>query len=155
MTTTDPTTDAYLRTRVMTASPEELRLLLLDGSLRFARQGRHGIVEHDHEATFEGITQCRAIIAELLTTIRDDVESSLAERVKSVYGFLFRELAEIGISREDNRLRRLDRVIELLDYERETWVLVMEQVTRETASPQSTPIEPTAGSDRAPLSIEA
>ena len=30
------TSNAYLRTKVMTASPEELRLMLLDGAIRFA-----------------------------------------------------------------------------------------------------------------------
>ncbi|MEO1059304.1 MAG: flagellar export chaperone FliS, partial [Actinomycetota bacterium] len=29
----------YLKTKVMTASPEELRLMLYDGALKFCRQG--------------------------------------------------------------------------------------------------------------------
>ena len=33
----------YLRTRVLTASPEELRLMLLDGALKYAMQAREGL----------------------------------------------------------------------------------------------------------------
>lgn len=155
--TNDQTTDAYLRTRVMTASSEELRLLLLDGSIRFARQGRRGIVDNNHEQAFEGISQCRAIVAELFSSVRPEVDPELGERVKSVYGFLFRELAEIGVSSADNRVGRLDRVIELLEYERQTWVLLMEQLKRDEADATGSPAsaQPSPDADRPALSIEA
>ncbi|MBX3365470.1 MAG: flagellar protein FliS [Phycisphaeraceae bacterium] len=120
--------NTYLRTRVLTASPEELRLMLLDGAVKFARQGREAIERKDYEGIYSGVSQCRSIVAELITSIRDDVDPTLAERVRGVYMFLFRELLEVGMSRDG---ARLDRVIELLEYERETWALVIRKLTRE------------------------
>lgn len=128
MNPTDPSANAYLKTRVLTATPEELRLMLLDGAIKFARQGREAIDRKDHEGIYSGVSQCRAIVAELMTSIRDDVEPTLADRVRGVYMFLFRELLDVGMNRS---VAQLDRVIELLEYERETWALVMQKLARE------------------------
>lgn len=129
---TDPSTaNAYLRTRVMTASPEELRLLLLEGALRFATQAREGLVNDDHEGAFSGFTQCRNIIMELINTIRPEHDPDLAERVRSLYMYLYAEL--VGAS-TDKDVPRLDKAIALLEYERETWVLLMGKLATERAA---------------------
>ena len=75
--------NAYLRTKVLTAPPEQLRLMLLDGAIRFATQGREAMARRDHEATYLGVSQCRDIVYELLTSIGPSVETSLAERVRA------------------------------------------------------------------------
>jgi flagellar protein FliS len=132
-TTTAPqarNANAYLRTRVLTASPEELRLMLLDGALKFANQGRDGLARKDFEASFNGFSQCREIIIELLTSIRSEPNPELAERVKSLYTFMYKHLVE-GVHEKD--LKKIDAVIELLGYERETWVLLMQKAAREKA----------------------
>jgi len=135
-------TDEYLRMRVMTATPQELRLMLLDGSIRFATQGKAAIASGDVEGAVSGISQCRAIVSELLTTIRDQPDPELADQVRSVYAFLYRELMALGIERDT---MRLDKVIEVLEYERQTWVLLMDKLasgrnsdsTRLAASPDA------------------
>ncbi len=142
--------DEYLRTRVMTASPEELRLMLLDGAIRFATQGMEAIERSDVEGAISGISQCRAIVSELLTTIRDEPDPELAERVRSVYAFLYRELMALGVDRDGGRL---GRVIEVLEYERETWVMLMDQLAKERGTGSS--VDATDGSARASLSFEA
>ena len=123
--------DEYLRVRVMTASPQELRLMLLDGSIRFATQGKAAIAGGDVEGAVSGISQCRAIVSELLTTIRDEPDPELADQVRSVYAFLYRELMALGVERDSGRL---DKVIEMLEYERQTWVLLMDKLTSERTS---------------------
>src|ERR1043165_7415674 len=82
-------TMAILPTRVLTASPEELRLLLLEGPIKFAHQGRRGLADKDYEASFTGISQCRDIVLELLTTIRPEYDPELAERVRALYTFMY------------------------------------------------------------------
>ncbi len=144
--------DEYLKTRVMTATREELRLLLLEGAIRFANQGLTGLESGDLEQAIDGISQCRDIVAELLGSIREEPDPELAENVKSVYAFMFRELAEVGFQRDADRLRE---VIRLLEFERETWVMLMEQIARERQQhtlPASQPA-PTAGGGT--LSLEA
>jgi flagellar protein FliS len=125
--------NAYLRTKVLTATPEELRLMLLDGAIKFALQGREGLASRDYEASFNGISQCRNIVLELLTTVRPEPDAELAERVKAVYTFMYTEL--VNASMEKN-LKKLDSVIKLLEFERETWVLLMQKLGEERGRPE-------------------
>jgi flagellar secretion chaperone FliS len=145
--------NAYLRTRVMSASPEELRLMLLDGAIKFARQGKEGLERKDFEASYLGISQCRNIVFELLTTIRSDLQPELAENVKALYTFLYTHLLDASVEKD---AAKVGEVIELLEYERETWVLLMQRLAEERASGReqvpapSTP-KPT---DRPPLFLQ-
>ncbi len=148
------TTNAYLRTRVMTASPEELRLLLLEGALRFANQAKQGLEAKNFEASHAGFTQCRDIVLELLTTVKPEPDPELAERVRALYTFMYSELVSASF---DKDIPKLDKVIELLEYERETWVMLMDQLKRErgTTEPKPHAAQTTDGGERAPLSIQA
>lgn len=129
--------NAYLRTRVLTASPEELRLMLLDGAIKFARQGQEGIAAKNYEQMFNGLSQCRDIVFELLTTIRMDQNRALAEQAKALYGFLYRLLVEASHEKDP---AKTGKAIELLEFERETWSLLMQKIAEERGvRPTSTP----------------
>lgn len=146
------TANAYLRTKVLTASREELRLLLLDGAIKFAQQAREGLTSNNHELAFDGFGQCRDIVMELMNTIRTELAPELGEQVRSLYAFIYSELVGASFDRD---IARLDKTIELIEYERETWVLAMAKLAAERAEggiqPTGTPI---AG-DRPSLSIQA
>jgi len=113
---------------VLTAGPEELRLMLLDGAIKFAVQGRDGLLRKDFEASFNGISQCRDIICELMTSIRPEHDPLLAERVMSVYSFIFTELTQASM---DKDAAKLTKVIDLIMYERETWALLIQKLAEE------------------------
>lgn len=142
--------NAYLRTKVMTASPEELRLLLIDGAIRFANQARRGLNDRDHELAYAGFTQCRTIVLELLGTIRQEHAPELAARVRSLYAFIYSELVTCSLERDADRL---GTVIELLEYERETWVMLMDQLAKERG--QAAEPKPEGADGPAPLSVQA
>lgn len=129
--TTATEANAYLRTQVLTASPQQLRLMLLDGSIRFLQQAIDGLGNKDYEASYNGITQARAIVLELATSVSPDVDRELAERVRSVYMYLYRELIDASLNRS---LPRLEKAADLLRYERETWAMLMEKVVTERAA---------------------
>ncbi len=120
--------NAYLRTKVMTASKEELRLMLLVGAIRFANQAKLGLEQSDHEAAYLGFTQCRDIVLELLNTINDQPAPEIAKPMKELYTFLYSQLVKASFERDKTTL---DEVIGLLNYDRETWVLTMDQVAAE------------------------
>jgi flagellar protein FliS len=136
--------NAYLRTKVLTASREELRLMLLDGAIKFATQGREGLAAKNYEASYNGISQCRNIVLELLTTIKPEFDPELCERVKAIYTFLYSELVEASLQKS---VDKLDGVIKILNYERETWAMLMDKVAAERAK--------SSGDDPARLSLQA
>lgn len=158
MASTNPSLNPYLRTRVLTASPEELRLLLIEGAIRFARQGREGLAKKNFEASFTGLSQCRDILVELITTMRPEVEPTLCERLHGLYTFMYNELVEASFQRDPERV---DTVITLLEYEHETWTLLMRKLAEERGTPQPAPASPHAdappqrAAEHAPLSVQA
>lgn len=146
--------NAYLRTQVMSASPAELRMMLLDGAVKFARQGRQGLADKNHELVYTGFSQARAIVTELMTSIRHEVAPELGERVRSLYAYLFQEL--VGASLESD-IDRADNVIKLLEFEAETWRLLLAKLKdEEQAAPKATYAPAAEGKPAAytPLSIE-
>lgn len=120
--------NAYLKTKVLTATPEELRLMLLDGAIKFARQGRDGVARKDYEASFTGLSQSRDIVMELITTVRDEVDPELAAKVRSLYTYIYTLLVEGSFEKD---VAKCDKAIELLDFERETWALLMQRLAEE------------------------
>ncbi len=154
MSSENTTVNSYLRTRVLTASPEELRLLLLEGAVKFARQGREALAQRHFEGAFNGISQCRNIVVELMTTMRPEHDPELCERMKALYAFMFQELTEASMAKDP---ARVDGVIRLLEYERETWTMLMEQLGAERgrAAPGPDGARVPGAMERAPLSVEA
>jgi flagellar secretion chaperone FliS len=130
----------YLRTRVLTASPEELRLMLLDGAIKYAMQAREGLEAKNHEAAFNGFTNCRDVVTELMTSIRREPNPELADQVRAVYSYVFTLLVEAGFERD---VSKLDSAIDLLQFERETWVLLMQKLTEERGHQAPTAAGPT------------
>jgi len=74
--------------------------------------------------------------------------------VRSLYTFLFSELVEASF---EKNLGRIDEVIKLLQYERETWALLMTKLASERAQRPGEPSTPAVvgAPDRAPISVEA
>jgi len=122
------TANAYLRTQVMTATPEKLRLMLLDGALRFLRQGREGLAKKDYNASYEGFSQARNIVVELMTSVRADAAPELCATVRSLYTFIFQLIADASLNKDTSKA---DKAIELVEFERETWALAIVKLADE------------------------
>lgn len=116
--------DAYLETHLLTATPQKLRLTMIEGAIRFARQTLvHWDQGRDEEA-FESLLRCRGVVTELLAAIRPD-GSEVARRVTALYVFLFQSLTESQIHRDRDKV---DEVLRILEIERETWRQVCQQM---------------------------
>ena len=108
---------AYLETQINTATPQRLRLMLIDGALRKAKEAAEASAGQKPVDALEPLSRCRSIVAELIAGIRAG-SSPLADRVLEIYLFLFQELTEAQL-RQD--MARVDGVIRVLEEERITW----------------------------------
>lgn len=127
----------------MTASPEQLRLMLLEGAVKFCRQGRDGLVARNYEQVFGSFTRCRAIITELLTTMKPEPDRKLYERLSSLYLFMVARLVEASHERS---VAKTEEVLKLLEYERETWVMLIEKLATAKQQAQQQSGQPAASS---------
>ncbi|MEM7228158.1 MAG: flagellar export chaperone FliS [Planctomycetota bacterium] len=118
--------NAYLRTQVMTANPAELRLMLFDGALKFGEQAKVALQESDFEALYDATIKCQNIVMELINGLRPEVSPELCEKLSGLYTFIYGRLVRASTERD---VTLLDEALELLRYERETWVLLMDKST--------------------------
>jgi flagellar protein FliS len=116
--------ETYLETQITTATPQQLRLMLIDGAIRFARQTQDQWRMQQQEAALESLIRCREIVSELIAGVRPD-ESPLAQQVTALYGYLFSALTEAQQTRDATQLAA---VIRVLEDDRETWRQVCEQL---------------------------
>lgn len=118
-------TNPYLRTKIMTASPEELRLMLYEGAIRFCRQAREALPKGDFETSYNGLMRAQKIVLELSTSLNHKVQPELCDRLSALYTYIYRRLIDASTQRE---LAAVDEAIRLLEFEKETWQLLMKQL---------------------------
>jgi flagellar protein FliS len=126
---------AYLETQISSATPQRLRLMLIEGALRLARQTADSSREGRAGEAFESLIRCRSFITELISGIREG-SSPLADKVLGIYLFLFQELTH---AQQDQNVERLEGVIRVLEEERTTWQEVCMTLTErpEEVAPRS------------------
>lgn len=108
----------YLTTEVMTASPQKLHLMLIEGAMRFVYKARqHGAAGEDEPAR-EAVSRARRIMADILAGFKKDLDPGLVNQVTLLYGFVYRTLLEAAFSFDDAKLAGVLRILEI---ERDTW----------------------------------
>lgn len=122
--------EAYLKTQVLTARPEQLTLMLLDGAIRFAQKGRQCLLEKNYEGSFEALSRAEQIVMELLNGLRPEAAPDLCRRQAGLYMFVYRQLVEANMTRTTEPL---DGALKILDTLRETWLLLLEKLQAEGA----------------------
>lgn len=124
---TDRVDNAYLRDAVLTATSEQLQLMLYDGAIRCALQARDALLEKDYETSYDRLTRAQNIVTEMQAGLNYDVNRELCERVGSIYGFLFRKLVDANVQHD---IQAIDDALKVLRIERETWRILVDRVNK-------------------------
>lgn len=111
---------AYATSKVMTASPGELTLMLYDGAIKFCNIAIRGIEEKDIEKAHNNIMKVERIIVEFRNTL--DHRYPVWEDFDRVYDYLIRRLHEANIQKNADIL---EEVLKHLRTMRDTWKEVM------------------------------
>ena len=115
----------YLRNAILQARPEQLQLMLYDGAIRFALQGRDALDKKDYEASYEKLSRAQKIVLEMDDGLRPEVSREICEQMASLYNFVYRKLVDASVQR-DTQL--IDDALKILRHQRETWLLLLEKV---------------------------
>ena len=129
------TSGEYLKSAVMTATPEKLQLMLYDGAIRFGRQAREALVARNFETSCEKLLRAQQIVTALQDGLRPEVNAALCKQMADLYQFVYARRVDAN-TRHD--VSALDEALQILEHQRETWRMLMEK-TREIAAPIEKP----------------
>ncbi len=120
-----PQSSEYLKSAVLTATPEQLQLMLYDGAIRFLLKGQDAIKAGDREASFHALDRAQSIVLELNNGIRREANPELADQFMALHLFIYRRLVAANLDRDQTAL---EEALRILRYQRETWLLLMQKV---------------------------
>ncbi|MCM1171671.1 MAG: flagellar export chaperone FliS [Clostridium sp.] len=113
---------AYGTSKIMTATPAELTLMLYDGAVKFCNIAVSSMEKNDYETTNVNIQKCRNIIIELNTTL--DHKYPVAEDFQRMYDYIFALLVEANMNKD---IEMLQRALEEIRGMRDVWKEVMKK----------------------------
>lgn len=112
----------YQNSRVMTASPAELTLMLYEGAIKFCNIALMGMENNDIEKTHVNIVKARNIIDEFMATLNH--KYPVAKDFQKVYEYIRDLLTEANIKKDPEILNMaLDEIRGM----RDTWKEVMKR----------------------------
>ena len=123
-----PGADPYLEARVMTASREQLHLMVLDGALRHCAAAAEALERGDREAKWLHLSEARGHVAELLGGM-SAVEDEFVDNLRGLFKFI---LAQLTLADADEDPRKLTSAVRILELHRETWVSVIDSLASPT-----------------------
>jgi flagellar protein FliS len=140
----------YLRTKVLTATPEQLQMMLYDGALRFCEQARAALVEKQWDQSYALISRVQKILMEMSCSLKHDIYPELCGKLASLYNYAYRKLIEANIH---HKIEALDNAMNVLRYQRETWALLLQQLGQQKAAAVANRLDLPAPSERMEASI--
>jgi len=124
------TPNEYLKTKVLTASQEQLQLMLYDGAIRFCEQARNAIENKQIEKSYNLIVKAEKIVMEMCNSMRDEVAPETCANMRRLYIFCYEKLVDANLKKET---KSLDEALQVLRHLRDTWIMVMEKAQKEKA----------------------
>jgi flagellar protein FliS len=114
----------YLASKVLTAPPHRLHLMLIEGAIRYGRQAEAALRYGDRAAASEPLMRLIDVVGEMLAGVRE-TKTELNQQIADFYLFLFRTVAEAKVN---DSVEKLSEALKLLEFERQTWQLVCDKL---------------------------
>lgn len=112
--------NAYQKNAIMTASKEELTLMLYDGAIKFCNIALSGFEKKEYEKINTNLKKAQAIITEFRATL--DCKYPVWEDFERVYDYIYRCLIDANIHKDEEKLQEALKYIREM---RDTWKEVM------------------------------
>lgn len=125
-----PSTNKYLETQVMTASPMQLILMLYDECIQSLEQAENafGLPEEERIETVNNhILHAEDIITELAVSLDMEQGGEIAQNLQRLYDFMLDHLSDANVKKE---VRNVVEVKNMMVELRESWQKVSEQESK-------------------------
>lgn len=110
----------YNQSKILTASPAELTLMLYEGAIKFCNIAIMGIEQGDLTKAHNNIMKVQKIIEEFQITLNFKYE--IANDFNNVYNYLMKRLREANMTKDKEILEEVDEHLHTM---RDTWKEVM------------------------------
>jgi flagellar protein FliS len=117
-------TTSYLESKVLTAPPHRLHLMLIEGAIRFGRQAYEALRRGDQVAAAIPLLRVLDIVGEMLVGVREN-KTELTRKIADLYLFVFRRVSEAKINGDG---AALGEALNLLEFERQTWQMLCDKL---------------------------
>lgn len=111
-------TNQYQQNQILTASQEQILIMLYDGAIRFCRQAIAANEENNLAEKLGRISKVFAIVTEFSNSLNHEIGGDIATDLDALYQFMLREL---NLARKDETGVHLKNVEKLLVDLRKTW----------------------------------
>lgn len=120
----------YLATEVLTAAPQKLQLMLIEGAIRFGQQARSLWRDGRNDDAGEAIIRCQQIVAQLLAGLKREDQAELPRQIAGVYLFVLNSLIAAHLNRDEQKLAD---ALSVLAEEQTTWRAVCQKLGTQAA----------------------
>lgn len=118
----------YHENQVLTASREQILIMLYDGAIRFCRQAMAANNAGNRTVKLEKTGKVLAIVTEFSNSLDHEIGGEIAENLDALYHYMIRELLEARKTDTNEHLQTVETL--LLDL-RQTWAEAIEINKRE------------------------
>lgn len=117
--------NTYKQNSILTASPEELTLMLYNGLVRFIMQAQKAIEDKDVQKAHESIVRAEDIITEFQATL--DMQYELSYGLSLLYDYMNSRLIDANMTKD---AAILEEVLHFAKDLRDTWAQAMKLAKR-------------------------
>jgi len=128
--------NAYRETQVTTATPQQLHLMVVEGAIRAATLAEQAMEKGDFEGAHLALSNARDFVAELISGLIEERAPELVGKMKGLFVFVYRNLADADRERDIKRVRD---ALKILRIHHETWLSQIERLNAsQTTGPSVT-----------------
>ncbi|MCQ2520769.1 MAG: flagellar export chaperone FliS [Lachnospiraceae bacterium] len=118
----------YNNSKILTASPAELTLMLYEGAIKFGNIATQAMKDKDVQKAHYNVIRTQKIIDEFRATL--NFKYPIAEEFDKVYRYLLKRLLEANVSKDPEIM---EEVVMHLRSMRDNWKEVMKKVKSQQA----------------------
>ncbi len=151
MTTGGISQNEYLKTKVMTASPEELQMMLYDGAIRFGEQAIEALKEDRFEDSYNLFMKVEKIVLEMNNSMKDEIAPETCGKMHALYMFCYEKLVTANMKRDSVIA---EEALKVLRHMRDTWQLLIEKLKEESGCMKNDEKNPYANQENTGQSVD-
>ena len=121
--------DEYLESKVATATPYQLHLMVIDGAIRHARAAQTALEQKKVPESRAALGQRRKFVAEILSGLDEKHLAEVVVRLRGVFLFVLRNLVQADL---EHNAQLVADSLSILESHRQTWLALAERLKQES-----------------------